>query len=165
LDAQEQKKKSAREEVRMQQKGVFRTVMYPKYMLCERLGVYHEYDAPPESLYLPLGYDKPETREVLAGINTNTADPEALLKFEKHYRRIYKDELENDKEIFVRDAFMKYDVFRGAPKPKKGLFASMFSAGPPQSKQIGMDLKPVGYFKGRMDIYDKKEMFQYNSQR
>ena len=92
------------------------------------------------------------------------ASEEETLKFQKHYRRIYNDELENDKEIFTRDTFLEYDVMRGQAPPKKGLF-SMFSKPPPTTAKLGMDLKKVGWFKGLISVYDEKELFSYNSNR
>lgn len=52
----------------MQQKGVFKTIILPKYELDERLGVYIEVNKPPPSIYVGLGYDHPDTREVLSKI-------------------------------------------------------------------------------------------------
>ena len=67
---------------------------------------------------------------------------------------MYKDELENDTEIFTRKTFDKIDIVRGAPKPKKGLLGSLFKSSPPAKAQVGMDVKPVGFFKGKIEIYD-----------
>lgn len=96
----------------MQQKGVFKAVIFPKYELDERLGVYIEVNKPPPSIYEGLGYDHPDTRAALAEIPEGSPE-EAFLPFQKHYRRRYNDELENDKEIFTRDTFKEYDVLRG----------------------------------------------------
>ena len=147
--------------MRMQQKGVFKTIILPKYELDERLGVYIEVNKPPPSIYVGLGYDHPDTREVLSKIPQDASEEETA-KFQKHYRRIYNDELENDKEIFTRDTFVEFDVLRGAAPAKKGLF-SMFSKAPPAATKVGMELKKVGWFKGLINIYNPPDFFQYNS--
>lgn len=53
-----------------------------KYKMDERLKVDREVDAPPPTLFMPLGWD------------------EFTGQGRKHYRKFYKDELENDKSIF-----------------------------------------------------------------
>ena len=52
----------------------------------DRLNVYREYDSPPQTLFIGLGYDdNPEDER-------------------RHYRRFYDDELEYVKEIFPQES-------------------------------------------------------------
>jgi hypothetical protein len=69
----------------------------PKYKKDEVLQVDREYDAPPETLFIGLGWD--ENAETLR----------------RHYRRYYPDELENCSEIMGEKAsvFNSYDLKRG----------------------------------------------------
>lgn len=62
----------------MQQKGIFKTVILPKYEYDERLGVYVEKDRPPPSIYVALGYDHPDTREALVQIPEDVPEEETL---------------------------------------------------------------------------------------
>jgi hypothetical protein len=55
-----------------------KTIIMPKYALDPRLKVDREINPPPESLYIPLGWDEDSKTE------------------RKHYRLYYDDELENN---------------------------------------------------------------------
>jgi hypothetical protein len=68
----------------------------PQYKLDPRLNVSREVNAPPESLFMGLGWDD---------------NPQAA---KRHYRRYYPDELENVKEVMpISSPFDQYDIKRG----------------------------------------------------
>mgnify|MGYP000046766287 CR=1 FL=1 len=71
-----------KEELLRQGVDAYATIVMAKYKLDERLKVDREVDAPPATLFMPLGWD------------------EFTGQGRKHYRKFYKDELENDKSIF-----------------------------------------------------------------
>jgi len=71
-------------------------IVMPKYKRDDTLQVDREYEAPPESAFIGLGWDEDGTTE------------------RKHYRRFFPDELENIKEIFhIQSPFMTYDIKKG----------------------------------------------------
>jgi hypothetical protein len=70
------------------------------------------YPPPPESLFIPLGWDE----------NSETK--------RKHYRQYYNDELENIKEIFPKKSpFTSFDIIRGQSRglSKGGFFSKLTS--------------------------------------
>lgn len=80
--------------IKMMQEGkdVHSNLIMPEYERDERLKVYREKNKPPSSLYYEVGYDGPIT----------SAEPKVR---NKHYRKYYLDELENNKQIFFRKPF------------------------------------------------------------
>lgn len=120
----------------------------------ERLKVYREVNVPSESLYLPVGYDGAVTdHKPVAG--------------NKHYRKFYMDELENNKEIFKKSVFYTSSVMRGQTRGiSKGFFSSLFShiTGEDESGQPS-SLKEVGSFKGYINVYNKEDQIQYKKDR
>jgi hypothetical protein len=62
--------------------------------------VLKEVNPPPASTYLGIGWDNIDSE------NNLPADPM------RHYRKMYNDELENNKEIFSRSPFHKFDIMR-----------------------------------------------------
>jgi len=89
----------------------------PKYERDNRLKIYREaLDAPPESIYVPVGYDGAITDQMPS-------------KGNKHYRKFYMDELENNKEIFPRQPFHKIPIIRGQSRGlSSGLLDSLFGS-------------------------------------
>lgn len=75
----------------------------PKYKRDEHLQVDREYDCPPETLFIGLGWDE---------------DAETG---RRHYRRYYPDELENVTEIMGEKSsvFNSYDLKRGQSRGAK----------------------------------------------
>lgn len=59
-------------------------IIMPQYQLDKRLKVDREVNPPPDTLFIPLGWDE----------DKDTG--------RKHYRQYYNDELENNKEIFPK---------------------------------------------------------------
>jgi hypothetical protein len=55
----------------------------PKYQLDERLKIDREQDAPPEKVYMGLGWDEDSKTQ------------------RRHYRQLFSEELENNKDIFA----------------------------------------------------------------
>jgi len=73
---------------------------------------------------------------------------------DKHYRRFYPDELENDKKLFPRMPFYKFKIKRGANRGNKSSgMLSMFGMGDKkdESGQVST-IKEVGFFKGTIHI-------------
>ena len=82
--------------------------MYPQYQKDTRLNLYKEVSIPPEKEYYGVGY---------AGVLT---DQEPEPNHLRHYRKIYRNELEKNKELFPIQPFDQYPIVRGqstgAPK-------------------------------------------------
>lgn len=75
------------------------TVIMPKYKKDERLKVDREYDAPPKTMFIGLGWDEDATTQ------------------RRHYRQFFDDELENVTEIFPQKSpFNSYDLHHGLAK-------------------------------------------------
>jgi hypothetical protein len=85
-------------------------IIMPKYELDKRLQVYKEVSAPPDELFIGLGWD--ENKETKR----------------KHYRQYYNDELENNKDIFPKQSpFSSFDIKRGQSRGlQKGGLMSLF---------------------------------------
>ena len=64
----------------------------PEYEKDTRLKIFREKNKPPASIYYEVGYDGPITLN----------EPKTR---NKHYRKFYIDELENNKQIFFRKPF------------------------------------------------------------
>jgi len=69
-------------------------VLRPVYKFDERLGVEREVDIPPETVFMPIGYDRAKDDGI------------------KHYRRYYPDELENIEEVMQSSPFLREDIYR-----------------------------------------------------
>ena len=136
----------------MQDQGKFETVLYPSYKLDERLQVWIEHQIPADSMYQGVGYDHPDGREA---IQHGDELPQ------RHYRGYQTDELENNKEIFTRKAFHRFDVTRAEAKKSGGLFG-MFKK---KDNGPAFKAKPVGYFKGAVTVYCPIEQEKYNIKR
>ena len=127
-----------------------------EYLKDSRLGVFVEGEAPPTSIYMPVGYDAIEQRQTLA----ESVDPDTIPN--KHYRKYYPDELEYNKEIFPREIFHKFNIIRGQKKaPKGGLFGGLFGGG----AASGSTEKTVGFFKGIVECYSEEDKIQYDKKR
>lgn len=79
----------------------------------------------------------------------------------RHYRRYQVDELENNKEIFTRKPFHRFDITRAEAKKSGGLFG-MFKK---KSSGPAFKAKPVGYFKGKVVAYCPIMTEKYNNKR
>ena len=77
-----------------------KNVLLPRYSFDNRLKTFKESFIPPPSIFIPVGYDGGVSEENPQGRN-------------KHYRKFYMDELENNKEIFGRRPFHEYTISRG----------------------------------------------------
>ena len=117
-----------------------KNVLMPTYKHDDRLKTFKESFIPPASLFQPVGYDGGVTEENPQGRN-------------KHYRKFYMDELENNKEIFDRKPFHEFDISRGQSRGlSKGLFG-MFSGGSANKTTV----KKVGKFKGYVRVYNEED--------
>ena len=92
--AQEKQREEDLEQLK-QAEEVPKTIVFPQYGWDDRLKVMREVRKPPASVYLELGYNEVDTDD------------------RKHYRKIFDDELENDKEIFPKPAFHAFEIIRG----------------------------------------------------
>ena len=91
-----------------------KNIVMPTYKMDTRLKVYREETSPPESLFIGIGYDGAVTDHIPSTSN-------------RHYRKMYHDELENNKEIFNKSVFYNSDVMRGQSRGlKPGFFSSLF---------------------------------------
>ena len=80
-----------------------------------------------------------------------------------HYRRFYKDELENDKEIFPYKVFDNYDVMRGQTRglKRQSKLMSYFRMQKTDASGAASDLRAVGYFKGLVEVFNEKEDLKF----
>ena len=132
---------------------VHKNVIMPTYEKDERLKVYREVDAPPESIYMAVGYDGAVTDQ-------------APVKGERHYRKFYMDELENNHEIFCRKPFHKIAIMRGQSRGlNPGFFDKLFGGGNEDESGNPSDEKQVGEFKGHVMIYNQKNRERYVAER
>jgi len=96
-------------------KDVHSNIIMPVYEKDTRLKIFRERNKPPSSIYYEVGYDGPITNAEPAVRN-------------KHYRKYYVDELENNRQIFFRKTFSNIDVKRGQSRGlRKGLLDMLFS--------------------------------------
>jgi hypothetical protein len=96
---EEDERQRAKEELNRKGDDAHKVVLMPKYKIDERLNVYKEYDAPPDNMFIGLGWDEDNTTK------------------RRHYRQFYSDELENNKEIFPQKSpFNSYDIVHGIAK-------------------------------------------------
>lgn len=116
-----------------------------RYKWDDRLKTFRETAIPPESLYVPIGFD-------------GTVSEQNPTNAQRHYRKFYTDELENNKQIFHKRTFHNIDIINGVAKKKAkgGLFdLGMFGIGDGDSGQ--MDQKKVGMFKAHIRVYNDDE--------
>ena len=132
---------------------IHKNMIMPKYQMDKRLKVYREVNPPPASLYMGIGYDGAVTDHMPTTTN-------------RHYRKMYNDELENNKEIFNKQVFYRSKVMRGQSRGLKSSFLSSIFGGD-HKDESGMvsDLKEVGGFVGHIMIYNEKERDQYFEQK
>ena len=72
-------------------------------------------------------------------------------KTNKHYRRFFEDELENDKEIFPKPIFTNIEIKRGQ---SRGVEKSWFGGGNQDESGQESTIRVIGKFKGVIDIYN-----------
>lgn len=74
----------------------------------------------------------------------------------KHYRRYFEDELENDPTIFPKPVFYSNGITRGQ---SRGVEKSWFSFGSGQQDESGQEstISQVGKFKGTIEIVNKEQ--------
>jgi hypothetical protein len=136
--------------IKMMQDGkdVHSNIIMPEYERDERLKVYREKNKPPSSLYYEVGYDGPIT----------STEPKVQ---NKHYRKYYLDELENNKQIFFRQPFITCEIKRGQ---SRGLHTSLWDvllglntdeSGFKSNEQV------VGNFKGHIHVHNQKSDEEY----
>ena len=94
------------EEFRKSNKNALKNVIKPMYKLDARLNVHREIEAPPDSLFIGLGFDiEPEDKK-------------------KHYRRYFKKELELVEEVMSTPTpFQTYDITKGQARGAGGGFS------------------------------------------
>ena len=85
-------------------------------------------------------------------------------KTNKHYRRFFEDELENDPEIFPKPIFYTADIQRGQ---SRGVESSWFSFGGGQQDESGQEstIRSVGKFKGTIDIFNRERKQKYEDEK
>lgn len=125
----------------------FRTILRPEYALDERLNAFREINIPPESLYMPLGWD--ETPE----------------KGRKHYRKYYKDELENTRDVMsMPSPFDQYFIKRGQSRGASKSFFSFKAAKEDDSGAVTTE-KIVGKFKGLINVVSENDRHGHAEER
>ena len=81
-------------------------------------------------------------------------------KTNKHYRRFFEDELENDKDIFPKPIFYNIDIKRGQ---SRGVEKSWFGGGDQDESGQESNIRVVGKFKGVIDIYNKERREKFEN--
>jgi len=83
----------------------------------------------------------------------------------KHYRKYYDDELENDKELFPKMPFHRFDIKRGQSRGLKKSWLSFLA--PPKLDESGQvtNEKVVGYFKGRISVYNEARKKKFDDEK
>jgi hypothetical protein len=138
----------------MKGEGIVENIVMPTYELDARINVYREKTRPPNSIFVPLGYDVP------------TTDGKKVLEPKRHYRRYFEDELENNKEIFDRSPFKNFNITR-TRKANSGLgsmIKSLFGGGGDNDDLSNVQAVDVGFFKGTVDVFDEEAKTQQDIQ-
>ena len=89
---------------------------------------------------------------------------EVYEKTNKHYRRFFEDELENDKELFPKPIFYNMDIMRGQ---SRGVEKSWFSFGDSNQDESGQEstIRKVGTFKGTIEIINKEQKEKFEKEK
>lgn len=137
--------------IKMMQEGkdVHSNIIMPVYEKDTRLKIYREKNKPPSSIYYEVGYDGPIT----------SAEPAVR---NKHYRKYYVDELENNKQIFFRKTFSTIDIKRGQSRGlNKGILDMLL---PTNTDESGFKTseKVIGQFKGHIHVHNKRTDEEYD---
>ena len=83
----------------------------------------------------------------------------------RHYRKFYMDELENNKEIFKKNMFYDAPIMRGQSRGlKKGFFDSIFGADGDED-EAPSSLKEVGQFKGHVKVFNTEDDNAFRKER
>lgn len=121
-------------------------IVMPQYKRDEVLCIDREFDCPPETLFMGLGWDEDsETKR-------------------RHYRRYYPDELENITEIMGerKSPFNSYDLKRGQARGAKVSFwAKITNTVKTDASGAATDEKIVGRFKAVIEVEAKDEKKAY----
>ena len=121
-------------------------IVMPQYRRDELLCIDREFDCPPETLFMGLGWDEDsETKR-------------------RHYRRYYPDELENITEIMGerKSPFNSYDLKRGQARGAKVSFwAKITNTVKTDASGAATDEKIVGRFKAVIEVEAKDEKKAY----
>ena len=121
-------------------------IVMPQYRRDEVLCIDREFDCPPETLFMGLGWDEDsETKK-------------------RHYRRYYPDELENITEIMGerKSPFNSYDLKRGQARGAKVSFwAKITNTVKTDASGVATDEKVVGRFKAVIEVEAKDEKKAY----
>jgi hypothetical protein len=95
---------------------------------------------------------------------TDLSNTERLYQLtNKHYRKYYEDELENNKDLFPSHVFERVDIVRGQSRGlSQSWLSSLWSSQRVDESDEQTNNKVVGYFKGRIDCYNIEEEKQHN---
>ena len=131
------------EEFRKKNKKALKNMIRPMYQLDTRLNVHREIEAPPESLFIGLGFDIEPTDK------------------KKHYRRFYKQELENVTEIMSQPTpFMAFEIKKGQSRGASSGFSLFGSKKTDESGQVSTE-QLMGKFKGIITVQTTEEKQEY----
>ena len=82
-----------------------------------------------------------------------------------HYRRFFDDELENNAELFPSMPFLSVPIKRGQSRGLKKSWFSVFGADKTDESGQVSNEKQVGYFKGRIRVYNEAEEQAYKAEK
>jgi len=146
-DLQQQRERDAAD-FKAKNKKANKNVIFASYALDDRLKVYREVNPPPNSTFIPLGFDvEPGTNEK-----------------RKHYRRYYPDELENCEEVMpVKTPFHVFNLKKGQSRgASKGLLGGLFGGAPKTDASGAVTTEQeMGLFKGVITVQSQIEKIEY----
>ena len=109
------------------------------------LNFYVEDNIPPESLYMPIGFNSLQTVNQIMEVN----DTNRILRItNKHYRKFYPEELEKVKTLFPIPVFIQLDILRG-----HGRMDDTYTP----SEAHHFNKTKVGEFKGLIEVWNVDE--------
>ena len=118
-------------------------IIMPQYEMDPRLKVMKECNPPPDSLFMPLGWDENETTK------------------RRHYRQYHPNELEFKKDLFDKPSpFNQFELLRGSSN--KFQSGGLFSSKKPASSD---QIKKVGYFKGIVECESYEARDEYRAKK
>ena len=81
----------------------------------------------------------------------------------KHYRKYFEDELENNTELFSEKVFTSIDIFRGQSRGLSKSWFNIFSRDQEDESGEVTNKKKVGYFKGRINVYNEEDEKEFRA--
>lgn len=113
------------------------------------------------------GKGESETSEDKFNRLQNEFEKRMLKLTNRHYRKFYEDELENDETLFseANKPFINVDVKRGQSRGLSKSWFSLFSSDKIDESGEVTNEKVVGQFKGRIRVFNREDEHNYKTQK